>query len=316
MQILEKMKFFKHEMIRCNQAWEQLHDKSFEMNRKAGNLIRYTHSMEKGMSIAEPRLGFGHEKQRNMISLMEELRHSKDGFHQEAVMMAVSALRAYVDYHIAREYDDEMIRRIAEYLSTYSVSFDAKEYGGVMNVDREGMNVDREAAEKLFLTRHSIRDFEDSEVDESTLMCAVKLAQKAPSACNRQGVRVYIINHNHADALKKWTTGTGGFEKAIKEFILITAKQSVYDINERYQYIVSASMYAAYLSLTLHAYGLGACVIQRGVVFNEGWREVRDRLNIPKDEQVICILGVGNLKDRYVVPVSHRLREEVFIKRI
>lgn len=316
MQILEKMKFLKHEMIRCNQTWEQLYDKSFEMNRKAGNLIRYTHSMEKGMSIAEPRLGFGHEKQRNMISLMEELRHSKDGFHQEAVMMAVSALRAYVDYHIAREYDDEMIRRIAEYLSTYSVSFDVKEYGGVMNVDREGMKVDREAAEKLFLTRHSIRDFEDSEVDESALMCAVKLAQKAPSACNRQGVRVYIINHNHADALKKWTTGTGGFEKAIKEFILITAKQSVYDINERYQYIVSASMYAAYLSLTLHAYGLGACVIQRGVVFNEGWREVRDRLNIPKDEQVICILGVGNLKDRYVVPVSHRLREEVFIKRI
>lgn len=316
MQIVEKMKFFKHEIVRCNQTWNQLHDKSFEMNRKAGDLIRYTHSIEKGMSIAEPRLGFGHEKQKIMISLMEELRNSKDGFHIEAVMMAFSALKAYVDYHTVREYDDEMIKRITKYLSTYSISFDTKEYGGVMKVDKEGMNVDREAAEKLFVTRHSIRDFEDSEVDESVLMCAVKLAQRAPSACNRQGVRVYIINHNHADTLKKWTTGTGGFEKAIKEFILITAKQSVYDVHESYQYIVSASMYAAYLSLSLHAYGLGACVIQRGVVFNEGWREVRDRLNIPKDEQAICILGVGNLKDSYVVPISHRLREEVFINRI
>ena len=117
-----------------------------------------------------------------------------------------------------------------------------------------------------------------------------------------------------ATVFKEWMNGTGGFEQAIKEFILITAKRSVYMPHEINQYIVSASMYAAYLSLALHAYGLGACVVQRSVVINEKWERIRKILDIPGDEQAICLLGIGNLKDEYCVPVSHRLSEEVFVK--
>ena len=69
---------------------------------------------------------------------------------------------------------------------------------------------------------------------------------------------------------------------------------------------MSASIFAAYLSLTLHTYGLGACIIQRAVVWTEEWEEIQKKYKIPLDEQAICVLGVGNLKDEFSVPVSHR----------
>ena len=36
--------------------------------------------------------------------------------------------------------------------------------------------------------------------------------------------------------------------------------------------------------------------------------------NIPEDELLICAVAVGNLKDNFYVPISHRFSEEDIIK--
>ena len=73
-------------------------------------------------------------------------------------------------------------------------------------------------------------------------------------------------------------------------------------------------MYAAYLSLTLHLYGLGSCICQRIVTWNEKWDDYRKKMNIPSDEQVVCVLCVGNLKEKCRVPISHRINSDEFCK--
>lgn len=72
--------------------------------------------------------------------------------------------------------------------------------------------------------------------------------------------------------------------------------------------------FAAYLTLTLHLYGLGSCVVQSPLIWNEKWDSQRREYGIDKDEQLVCLLAVGNLKDECLVPRSHRLSEENICK--
>lgn len=45
----------------------------------------------------------------------------------------------------------------------------------------------------FFMSRHSVRQFSDLTIDIEDIEKAVKLAMKAPSACNRQSCKVYIF---------------------------------------------------------------------------------------------------------------------------
>ena len=110
--------------------------------------------------------------------------------------------------------------------------------------------------------------------------------------------------------LQNWLGGVGGFADEIETMILVTAKESCYLIDEQYQYVVSSSILAGYLSLALEATGIGACVIQRPVIYSKEWNRIRTELKIPGDEQIICILGCGMPESEYRVPLSYRLPVE------
>ena len=100
--------------------------------------------------------------------------------------------------------------------------------------------------------------------------------------------------------------GIGGFADSVDKFLLIAGVQSAYRPGEKNQFAVSAAMFAGYLSLALHAYGIGACAVQRSLFPDKKYDELRLRYNIGKDEQIVIMLGIGNMKDKVKVPVSYR----------
>lgn len=52
----------------------------------------------------------------------------------------------------------------------------------------------------------------------------------------------------------------------------------------------------------------GGCdSIQRPILLCKKWKKLQKEFNIPSDEQIVLMLGIGMLKDEYRVPVSHRL---------
>lgn len=286
------------------------------LNSIAAELIRNTHSIEKGLSIRNPRLGFGHTKQKDMMKRICTLEKQESSYYKEVCRMAAAALREYVNYHRSCGYHDEMIDEIEAFLGTRENLFlsDGEKYGGTETLDRSEINFDLDYIEEFFCTRHSIRDFADEKIDDQQLMKALKLAQRAPSACNRQAVRVYVLGEETKNLILGQLEGVGGFQEEAGKYVMITAQISSYRSSEINQYIVSASMYAAYLTLTLHAYGFGACVIQRDVTWNRHWDSLRKKLGISKDEQIVCLVAVGNLKDTCRIPVSHRLDSDEIIK--
>lgn len=285
-----------------------------EKSQIAAEVIRNVHSIEKGLSLEKPRIGFGEEKLQSMMKNIEVLSQSNSAFHNEVVNMALDVIDAYVEFHKDVGENKAFIDRLNRFVEEHRTERSGERKGGVTVVNRNDLCFDIEEGERFFNTRHSIRDFDKSKVDEETLLKAMQLAQRAPSACNRQGVRAYVLNDEQREDLIQTLSGVGGFAESVDKYVLITAKNTAYRADEINQYIVSASIYAGYLTMTLHLYGLGACVIQRPTVWTKSWERERSMLNIPEDEQLICLLAVGNLKETCRVPLSYRLRNDEMIR--
>lgn len=315
MQLFKIIKVYILEIRNKRKILKVLKKADFKYNRMAAELIRNTHSIEKGLSISNPKLGFGHKKQEIMLNLINTLKNSESDYHKEVIKMALDALKEYIEFHNENNYKDAFTEKIEKYLSK-NYKKNSIKYGGTITINNSDIQFNVEEIERFFKTRHSVRNFEktENEVDEETLKKALELAKRAPSACNRQGVRAYVIGKDKFYLLKDWLEGIGGFSEDVDKYILITGKISSYRSDENYQYIVSASIYAAYLSLTLHLYGIGSCIIQRPVVFSKKWKELQNKLKIQEDEQIICLLGTGILKKEYKVPVSYRLENNEMIK--
>lgn len=165
-------------------------------NHDVAELIRYTHSMEKGLCISNPKLGYGHEKQEIMLSLLEKLKDENDVYTVEAKNMAVMSLRRYLSYHSEQNYSDATIEKIKRAIADYPETSDS--YGGTVEISKNDLKFNTEEIERFFKTRHSIRDFEKTPINEEDLKKALVLAQRAPSACNRQGYRAYVLNHEQS----------------------------------------------------------------------------------------------------------------------
>ena len=289
-------------------------NENVKLNSLVAELIRNTHSIEKGLSINNPRLGFGHKKQKEMLDAIEVL-YKKQGTYKEACKMALGALQEYLKYHKDKGYTDDFCIELERFLKDYPEDGSIKN-GGTIEINKEQLQFDTTQIEHFFKTRHSIRDFDSRPVDNDVLARALSLAQTAPSACNRQGVRAYVLSPERSKKLSEQLAGIGGFADSVSRFILVTGKTSAYRIDEINQYIVSASIYAAYLSLTLHLYGLGACIVQRPVIWSKEWEKIRKWALIEEDEQMICLLAVGDLKEQFVAPMSHRISSQEIIKFI
>ena len=287
----------------------------FENNRIASELIRNSHSIEKGLSIEKTRLGYGHKIQVEMMKRIMLLENSNSSYHKEAVYMALDSLRSYIKYHDENNFTDDVIEQIRKFIANFDLKND-NIYGGSILLKKENMVFNVKEIERFFNLRHSIREYDNSDVSDDKILKALKLAQRAPSACNRQGFRAYILSKNASRKMSHTLEGIGGFANSVNRFILITGKLSSYRANENRQFIVSASIFAAYLSLTLHLYGMGACVIQRPLIWNTEWNTLRNYLKIEKDEQLVLMIAVGNLKEKCEVPISHRVNDEVMFKFI
>ena len=280
----------------------------FSQARLEAEIMRYVHSIEKGLSISNPRKGFGIDKIKKLLCMVG--KYIESAYEDNECLSAVKdALLQYFEWNKKNEYTSEDLKEIEnEYKKMFNNPLcDTNEHGGIIEIKADEFNFDISDVEKLFNTRHSIREFSGEEVTDEEIRKAIRLAQRSPSACNRQAVRVYSVSSKkYIDEIGQSLEGIGGFANEVDKFLLITAKQSAYRLNEKNQHIVSASMFAGYLTLSLHAYNIAACTIQRSLLPNKLWDSFRQKNAIPEDEQVVVMIGVGKYKNSTKVPISKR----------
>lgn len=312
--MINRLKKFYYYLGQANYLNKIDNSKKFEDNRLEATVVRLTHAIEKGLCISKPRLGYGKDKIKVIINNINVLKsHNSEYGKNVTFFMAYDALNEYVDWHNKMAYSDETVEMVREWLKD-NREYDRldEKFGGTVRFERK--QVDLQSVQNLFDNRHSSRAFIDKEIDRDDLKQAIQLANRYPSACNRQAVRLYVVNHKRRDCVEHWFNGKPGFWDDVKDFIMVCGKVSAYVPDEYQQYEVSAGIYIGYLTLALQAYGIGSCVIQREVISTKDGRAFASSLGIPEDEQLVCLLACGYQDETFKVPFSHRFSVDEMTK--
>lgn len=267
-------------------------------------LLRRTHIIEKGMSFRNPKHGFGQAK---VESLLDDLMVYLNTFGKSDFFnYPVSAISNYLDY---TSNSGVMAEQIAEKLSDLKrqlgyLSDKNGEQSGVVEVQKDYIINHNKDFRDLLFNRHSIRYFTEDHVPEGLIVEALELAQRTPSACNRQGWKTHVFYGDDSVNLVKWQGGSRGFEEEIRCAILVTANLKAFLSHEIHQAYVDGGLYAMNLINALTYLGLGTIPLSCG--FHESRLKKLIRFDIPENEVPVVIIGVGLMEDKFKVAVSKR----------
>ena len=275
-----------------------------DMEKSEYTLLRRIHIIEKGMSFRNPKRGFGQAK---VEALLDDLKVYLDTFGKSDFFnYPVSAISNYLEYshkngveveHIADKLSD--LKRRLGYLSDEN-----NEQSGVVEVQKDYIINHNKDFRELLYNRHSIRFFSKDQVPEELIVEALILAQRTPSACNRQGWKTHVFYGDDAVSLVKWQGGSRGFEDEIRCAILVTANLKAFLSHEIHQAYVDGGLYAMNLINALTYLGLGTIPLSCG--FHESRLKKLNSFEIPENEVPVVIIGIGVMEDKFNVAVSKR----------
>lgn len=262
------------------------------------DLLQLSHRLEKGLLIQHPKPMWGWEKAERMVAL---LKKNKDAFSSAT---ANAVLSAYLYAKSKSEYKEDL-EKYADFMrQTGYQPVVYENVGGTITVKSPNFSEPEQVAiHRLFDTRHSCREFADRHVVDKDIEEAVRMALRCPSACNRQPFRVYVIN---PEKLAK-KLGRGRLQYEGDRTLIITGDVRAFTNGELLDWIVSPSIFAGYLTLSLHALGIGSCVVRKDLVKPSAYNDaIRKLTGMGESECIVLEMFVGYYKEEFVAPVSNR----------
>lgn len=277
-------------------------------------MLRQTHTIEKGMSIAKPRIGFGVSKINELIEMIDQYIEQSYDTSKTGFKNAISTMASYRNFQEKMGYKNkELFGRI----STYEKLIPEFPESGIRTISLVDLNLKKtQSFENFMLSRHSVRQYSDTDIDVENIRKAVDLAKYAPTACNRQACQVYLYDSpKMTEQIGKLIAGNTGFASDVKRYLIITGfLSSFYDSFERNQIYVEAGIFTMSLVEALHNYGIASCVLQNGE-HRKKQRKLKELCkDIGEDEKIIAFVAIGNYKDEVTYAVSNRKTVDEILK--
>jgi len=260
------------------------------------------HAIEKGLSLANPRTGFGEEKIKVILGMVEY--YKKTFKNQDFLIEIKSIMDSYFEFQKSRGHINKELVDI--YSSLFVDVQNDESLGGIEVIKKE--DVDKAILfdfDKFVRSRCAIRTFSSTPVNITQIKAALKIAEKTPSACNRQPWRVYVFRGQKKDDILKWQHGSMGFSEEIDSAILVCCNTQSYFMGEMNLPYVDGGLYAMTLLYALHSQGLGTIPLTMGLEHNK-LETLYKRFGVKDNEVPILLIGVGNLKDEFEVAKSNR----------
>ena len=268
-------------------------------------LSRETHTIEKGLSMRAPKKGFGKQKVLNLIGRLKT--YSKLYLEADASFLEypLTTIANYIEYMHREAVEINLIEREFLELREMCGNINTKDSASIILETKEHIlaNCNRNF-ESLLYSRHSMRYFSDEVVPQDLIDKALELAQRTPSACNRQGWLTHVFRDPQSVELIKWQGGSHGFEEEIKCCILVSANLKAFLSYEVHQAYIDGGLYAMNLINALHSLGLGTIPLSCGFLY--GQLKKLSNFGIPENEVPILIIGVGMLPKSFNVAISER----------
>lgn len=280
------------------------------LDQEDADITRSYHSLEKGLSLKNPRQGFGEHAVLNLCRLIGQRMAGTRPWTQ-ACQCALNALTSYVAFHRQRSFQSSLIEQAEGVVRAAS----ARGYGPT---DDACLRVTREAiaeatafnAAKFFRSRHSVRQFAEAPLDRERLLQAIELGSTAPSVCNRQSTSVMVAVKGEVDmSFLRLQNGNRGFGDSAQAILVVTSDLSAFlGPDERYQCWIDGGMFAMNLVLALHAHNFGTCCLN----WSQRWKQdvrLRRELGLPASHQVIMLIAVGEIPPQ--LPVARSWKRPV-----
>jgi len=261
------------------------------------------HAIEKGLSLPNPRVGFGEAKVKIILEMVDYyINHFK--YQQSFLIEINSILSAYFDYQKANGYIN---KELTDSFNRLFSGIERSNYlGGIKTIHKTDIIQSCTIQFKNFCdSRFAIRDFSNIPVDISEIYKAIEMSQKTPSACNRQPWHVYIYKGEKKKQILEWQHGSMGFGDEIDTALLVCCNTESYFMGESTLPYVDGGLYAMTLIYALHSLGLGTIPLTMGLMPSK-LKEIYKIGNIHENEVPVLLIGVGNLKDSFNVALSHR----------
>lgn len=274
-------------------------------------LTKHYHIVEKGLALPMPRVAFGQPK---INDLIERSEGYIEKYGSSPLINSIKKMLCdYLEFNLKNNAD--LPKDFMEKITCFIGDTGNGGAGGVRTLKKAEIQViSIEAFETFVKNRTSVRDFSSVPVNDDQIVAAVNFAKHAPSVCNRQGWGVhYYSDKSLMREILSYQNGNAGFTDSIDKLIIITGNIKAFTKYESNQLFIDGGLFSMSLMYALHAVGLGACPLNTCYpYFSEN--KVKEVANIPKNERLIMMLGIGNLKEEFLVAYSSRNEIEKFFR--
>lgn len=276
---------------------------------RTANIVGTYHVIEKGLTMPDRRLGFG---QKRLIELIEASYKYVElyGYDNFCIKEALGVINEYNRIHLSLNYplSTPLQKRINTLLDMAHKNGCEIYDGGQCHFSQEDYFKHKNSSFPDFSSsRHSVRNFIDKEVDLQELSLAIQLALNAPSACNRQGNRVYVINKKDRVAnFLEIQGGSRGFSHKVNCLLIVTNDSRVWTDPKSIQgSYIDGGIFSMNLLYSLHFHKIGACPLNCYFSPKKA-NKIHKDFSIPEYENIILAIAVGYVPDNFDVVNSHR----------
>lgn len=259
---------------------------------KATKIRLLSHAIEKGMSLPNCRVGFGKDKVKELIELCEKY----NGVDEQAIDVAYGVLNAYIYWQDSNGGDTSFIA--AEVKEKVRKS---KVEGGTYILSKTGIS----GFDEIARHRHSLRNFSATPISKDDIVNAVKLAQTAPSACNRQPIRIYAVTD--AEKIAKIMALHGGIRTISNPTVIfvVAGDRTLYKGEyERNTVYVDGGIFTMNLLYALDHFGIASCPAIWGNIPSDD-SLLSKIVGIPQSQIIVNLIVAGYYpEEQYKVAVS------------
>jgi nitroreductase len=313
---LAMVKFFGYDIRRYFKHFNYIHNKN-TLDKFNGELTMNYHVIEKGLTMPETRLGFGQAAQvKTLLDLLDLYIEKGYSANELEFTHSLKVLNEYLSFHEKHNFkiNDDLTYRIQNLAKTHSISGHAKQ---LVYTDKEYFKYKDETFDVFAMSRHSVRNYSSKEISDEIIAHCVAIAQKSPSSCNRQPIRVYAVKDEYKKSeILKLQSGNRGFGHLANTIFVITSNLSQFQtFPERNEPALNAGLFSMSLLFALHQQNIGACPLNWCVSIDRD-KKLRTLLEIPENEQVHLTISSGYLPEKLEIAGSPRQAVEKILKII
>lgn len=289
---------------------------SFE-NKECILILNY-HSIEKGLLFSPMKPRFAMQRVINLHKYLNDCEVI-DNIDRTQISIAYKVVVEYYDLHkdkkidISDYYTEEQYIYYKELLEKVDIEYTS----GKVSYNKEKYYKETNNFYEFSNSRKSIRDFTGEKISYDKIKKAIELANNAPSVCNRQASKVYLLEDKELiNYCLKIQGGLTGYTENISQLLILTNnRQYFYTVGERNQFYIDGGIYLMNLLYALHFYKIACCPANWGKTWHEE-KKLAKKVKIPDAEQIICMIPIGIAVAEFNVTLSYRRTAEEVLKVI